>query len=151
MMIPDVLYQQFCQSMPVACVDLLIVDRDGRVLLLMRRNHPARGQWWFPGGRVFHSETRLQTVHRKLHEECGISATLADEVGTYEVFLDHPEQGFLSHCITTVFIVHVYGMGQITLDNQSVIYEWRTPVQWCCEELHEFVLMGLSLIEGRQG
>jgi hypothetical protein len=37
--------------LPVVSVEGMIV-RDGRVLLLRRRFSPARGEWWFPGGRV---------------------------------------------------------------------------------------------------
>ncbi len=146
-MIPEESYQQLCRSMPLACVDLLVVDEGGRVLLLMRTNQPARGQWWFPGGRVFHLETRLQAALRKLREECGICATRADELGTYDVILENPEHGVPHHGITTLFVIRVDAAASVTLDAQSAAHEWRTLDRWRQEPLHEFVRMGLSLLE----
>ncbi len=149
MRIPDERYQEFCRTMPVACVDLIVVDRDGKVLLLLRRNHPARGQWWFPGGRVFYLETRRQAALRKLREECGIQAGDADELGTFDVMLDDSEQGFRHHGITTAFAVRVDRAVPIRLDAQSAAHDWRSPDRWRQEALHEFVLTGLSLAEAR--
>src|SRR2546425_3402096 len=49
MRIPEALYQQFCRAMPLACVDLILVDRSRRALPYLRESHPARGRWWSPG------------------------------------------------------------------------------------------------------
>jgi colanic acid biosynthesis protein WcaH len=133
--------------MPLACVDLIVIDKDDRVLLLMRKNYPARGQWWFPGGRVLHLETRQQAALRKLREECGIQVSRADELGTYDVILENPESGVPHHGITTLFVIRVDGAAPVTLDAQSTAHEWRTVDGWRQEPLHEFVRMGLSLFE----
>jgi len=132
--------------MPVACVDLLVADADGRVLLLLRRNHPARGQWWFPGGRVFHLETRQQAVRRTLQEECGLQASRAEDLGTFDVILEHPEHGAPHHGITTLFALRIDGAPSITVDAQSSAHAWRSLEGWRQEPLHEFVRMGLSLL-----
>ncbi len=151
MRITEELYRQFCRSMPLACVDLIVVDTDRRVLLLLRKNDPARGHWWFPGGRVLYLETRQQAALRKLRDECGIHAVCVDEVGTYDVMLDDREKGFTCHGITTLFAIHVNGAGDITLDAQSAAYDWRTPDRWRQEPLHDFVLMGLARLEAILG
>ncbi len=52
MFIEDKLYEKILQVMPISCVDLLVMDEFGRILLLRRKNEPAAGQWWFLGGRV---------------------------------------------------------------------------------------------------
>lgn len=147
MRIPEELYQQFRRSMPLACVDLIVVDRDFRVLLLLRKNHPAFGEWWFPGGRVLYLETRRQAALRKAREECGIHASSADEIGTYDVIFDDSEKGFTSHGVTTLFVIRADATADTALDGQSAAYAWRTPKRWRQEPLHEFVLAGLSRLE----
>ena len=74
MVVPEPLYQQIWPIMPIACVDVVAHDGDGRVLLLCRAEEPAKGQWWFPGGRVHHMETRADAAARKLKEECSLAA-----------------------------------------------------------------------------
>jgi colanic acid biosynthesis protein WcaH len=151
MMIPEPLYEQFCRGMPVACVDLIVVEPGGRVLLLLRQNDPARGQWWFPGGRVLHCETRHQAALRKLQEECGIPALSVEELGTHDVILDCPGRGFQHHGITTVFLVRVDGAAAVALDAQSTAHAWRTPAEWRGMALHAFVAMGLARLDERLG
>jgi ADP-ribose pyrophosphatase YjhB (NUDIX family) len=149
MRIPEELYQQFCRAMPLACVDLIVIDRGSRVLLLLRRNHPAFGEWWFPGGRVLYLETRRQAALRKLREECGIHAISADEIGTYDVMLDVREKGFTSHGVTTLFVMRADVTAGTTLDAHGAACAWRTPERWRQEPLHDFVRAGLSLLEAR--
>ena len=64
-------YELIKTSIPIVCVDLLIV-KNGKVLLLKRKNATARGQWWYPGGRIFKNETIFDAAKRKGMEEIGI-------------------------------------------------------------------------------
>ena len=56
MYIPDPEYKLIINNIPVLCVDLLIIH-DGKCLLLKRNNEPAKGEFWFAGGRVRKFET----------------------------------------------------------------------------------------------
>jgi len=145
MFIPDDLYWKICQVMPIPCVDLLVSDARGRVLLVKRKNEPAAGQWWFPGGRVHYLETRENAALRKLKEECGIEAVAIKEVGTFDVILDGSAMRLWSHGITTLFHVCVVDSHPLTLDRQSVAADWRLPEDWKRESLHFFVREGLNL------
>lgn len=86
MQVSEGLYSQILQVMPIPCVDLLVVNHIGDILLLLRKNEPAAGQWWFPGGRVLFGERREDAAKRKLEEECSICATQFKEIGTYDQF-----------------------------------------------------------------
>ena len=66
MLIPEDIYRLVKQAMPIPCVDLIVIDKLGRALLVKRANYPALGEWWFPGGRVHFLETRHGAVKRKL-------------------------------------------------------------------------------------
>lgn len=139
MHIPKNLYAQIVRLMPVPCVDLLVQDETGRMLLIKRANEPAKGQWWFPGGRVHFLETREQAAKRKLKEECGLEALQVKEMGTYDVILDMPDDANQSHGITTLFNIGVMKQGDVILDAQSLDSEWRTLEEWLYEPLHFFI------------
>lgn len=114
--------------------------------MIKRANEPAKGQWWFPGGRVHYLETREQTAKRKLKEECGLDALQVKEMGTYDVILDMPDEANQSHGITTLFHISVRKQGDVVLDAQSFNSDWRTPDEWLCESLHFFIKQGITLL-----
>ena len=140
MFIPKDIYDQICRVMPIPCIDLLVTDATGRVLLLKRKNEPMKDQWWFPGGRVFFNETRHQAVIRKLKEECNLIPSTVNELGTFDLFLDKPENDLPSHAITTLFRVLVEREDPIEIDGQSLEAEWCFPSEWTERNLHPFVL-----------
>ena len=140
MRIPEELYARICGIMPIPCVDIIATDEFDRILLVKRRNEPAIGEWWFPGGRVCFGETREQTVVRKLKEECGLEAVNIEEIGTYDLILPLSTKDNLSHGITTVFHAYVDDVKSLKLDDQSKSAQWRPAKGWLSENLHEFIL-----------
>jgi ADP-ribose pyrophosphatase YjhB (NUDIX family) len=139
MLVPEELYSRIVQVMPIPCVDLLVTDREGRVLLIKRKHEPAAGQWWFPGGRVHFGETRAAAAVRKLKEECGLHAAFAEELGTYDVILDASAAGYMSHGITTLFQIRVENRTPVELDDQSIAFDWRTVEGWRRDRLHSLI------------
>jgi ADP-ribose pyrophosphatase YjhB (NUDIX family) len=133
--------------MPIPCVDLVPILNDGRVLLVKRQNEPASRQWWFPGGRVHHGETRLAAGRRKLIEETGLIASTLKELGTYDVILN--ADSYLSHGITTVFVATIVVMTGMKLDTQSRCAEWLKPDEWLKRKLDPFVISILIGAEKR--
>lgn len=139
MMIPESLYTQILQSLPIPCVDLLVVNADLKILLVQRRNDPARGEWWFPGGRIWFGETRVDAVVRKLKEECGLQADAVHCLGTFDLMLERTDNGLLSHAITSLYRVGVQQTGSLHLDHQSDGAIWMTAEQWLQRQLHPFI------------
>ena len=88
MWVSEELYSQILQVMPIPCVDLLVVNEAGKVLLLLRKNEPAAGQWWFPGGRILFGELRCESAKRKLEEECALFSTQIQEIGTFDLIFN---------------------------------------------------------------
>ena len=129
--IPDDLYRQIINVMPIPCVDLIVEDSKGRILMLKRKNEPAKGQWWLPGGRIHFGEKRIEAARRKLKDECGLESNSLSEMGTFDIIYPHKiGQSFASHGISTVFIVEVMS-NMIRADyKQSVGIKWDTNVYW---------------------
>ena len=143
MFIEDKLYEKILQVMPIPCVDLLVMDDIGRILLLRRKNEPAAGQWWFPGGRVQFKETRAQAARRKLKEECALESLNIEELGTDDALFEMPDDLNSRHCISTLFRVLVRSGEIIVLDQQSYDSDWRMPEEWLSDSLHFLVKQGI--------
>src|ERR1700694_5568821 len=76
-----------------AAARVILLDGDGRVLLLRARAPvaPAKGWWWeIPGGGVERGETSEEAARRELREETGIGAV---EMGPC-VWVQHAEFDF---------------------------------------------------------
>ncbi len=143
MLISDDMYDVIKKSFPIPCIDLIIQNSAGEVLLLKRENEPAKNQWWFPGGRILFGETRNEAVARKIKQECGISGTVIEDLGTFDLFLTFKsteEDQVLSHGISTFFLVRV-DSDTIQLDNQSSEY------QWCDRIKSNFLISNIVLKE----
>jgi 8-oxo-dGTP diphosphatase len=68
----------------VPCVGAIVHDAHGRLLLVRRRNAPARGLWSVPGGRVEAGESAAAAVVRELEEETALRVVPAELVGVVE-------------------------------------------------------------------
>jgi colanic acid biosynthesis protein WcaH len=135
------LYRRILAVMPIVCVDLVVIDIEGRLLLLLRRDKPAKGLWWFPGGRVHLGETRAESASRTLNEECGLvpDQCTITELITADVILSDDQEA-LRHAVSTVFRVGIPKRAPpLQLDEHSETAEWRFPVAWLRENLHPFV------------
>jgi ADP-ribose pyrophosphatase YjhB (NUDIX family) len=69
--IPSTLYDQIMKQMPIPSVEA-VIEINGSLLYLKRKNNPAAGQWWFAGGRIHKGESFKDTLHREVKEETGL-------------------------------------------------------------------------------
>src|SRR5512140_1799105 len=83
---------------PKVTVDVLVEDREGRVLLINRKN-PPHG-WAIPGGFVDYGETLEAAAGREIREETGLDVTLTAQFHTYS----DPHRDPRHHTVTTVFL-----------------------------------------------
>lgn len=88
---------------PLPTVDLIIRDRQDRVLLIKRRN-PPHG-WALPGGFVDYGENLESAAVREALEETSLHVDLERQFHTYS----HPDRDPRGHTITTVFLATVGG------------------------------------------
>ena len=122
------LYDQIVSVMPVASVEAIIRDREDRILVLKRNNAPAKGEWWFPGGRVHKGETLSEALIREVKEETGLNIEVANLVGVYTRLF--PER----HDISIVFLCSLND-GNIRLNHEHSNAKFLS-IKRALKELH---------------
>lgn len=65
---------------PVLAAGAVIVDDDGRVLMVKRGHAPEKGHWSVPGGHVEPGETIREAAAREVLEETGLHVEIGDEL-----------------------------------------------------------------------
>ena len=71
---------------PLVSLDFVVRDPAGRILVGYRRNRPAQGYWFVPGGRVGKNETRRAAFARLTVAELGVELSFdqARFIGVFE-------------------------------------------------------------------
>ena len=115
-------YRRILGSMPLLCVDAVIRNSAGKVLLVKRKNEPLKNHWWVPGGRVLKGESIERAFRRKMREELGVRLGKVRCIGYYEaVDMRHAglrEHGGRLHSFSMVFEA-LLDATNIVLDSQS--------------------------------
>lgn len=126
-----------------------ILRRNGRFLLILRRNAPSAGMYAFPGGRAEEGETPEQTALREFAEETGIVARNPRPFTTYDL-PTYAADGVTirSHFFLSVFLVDADESAIAEAADDAAAVGWYTieeirkmpvlaTVLECCERLAE--------------
>lgn len=108
--------------MPEAASSAILI-RDGRILLIRRRNPPSFDMFAFPGGRSEPGETPAETALREFHEETGILAHSPQEFGFYDLLAENPGH----HFHLTVFLVDADASEIAEAADDAADAGWYTP------------------------
>jgi NAD+ diphosphatase len=68
---------------PAAAVGGVLVDDDGRLVVLVRGREPGKGCWDLPGGFVDPGETAEEALRREVREEVGLEVTDLRYLGSW--------------------------------------------------------------------
>jgi colanic acid biosynthesis protein WcaH len=86
MSVPPDDFANILRSSPLISIDLVVRDEIGRTLVGLRRNRPAQGSWFVPGGRIFKDERIDDAFLRISQDELGRKIPRGDArfLGVYE-------------------------------------------------------------------
>jgi 8-oxo-dGTP diphosphatase len=88
---------------PALTVDCVVVDGEGRLLLIRRGNPPFKGKYALPGGFVDVGETVEDACRRELMEETGVKAGRLALIGVYS----DPHRDPRGHTCSVAFLSRV--------------------------------------------
>ena len=103
-----------------------ILERDGRFLLIRRRNPPSADLYAFPGGRAEPLETPEQTALREFFEETGIAAYDPELFATYDLKTTASDGDIDSHFFLSVFLVKADASTEAIAAGDAADQGWYT-------------------------
>lgn len=88
MWLSDQTFRAVVTSTPLVSIDLVLQNIRGEILLGLRKNRPAQGFWFVPGGRIRKNESLDDAFKRLTQEELGQSFERYQSrlLGVYEHF-----------------------------------------------------------------
>lgn len=145
MFIPEIEYKSILSSIPILCVDLLIIN-NGKFLLLKRENEPAKGEYWFPGGRLLKFETIRDASLRKAREEVNLECDFKNIISVEEtIFKKNSNMSCDIHTINIVCKLVTNNIKKIKLDNLHSDFLWASFQDIFDLNLHAALLNPLKI------
>lgn len=105
MTLDDKSFLRIVKNTPLVSIDLIIINREGNVLLGKRRNQPAKDFWFVPGSRIKKDEriefTFPKITKNEIKENINLENT--NFIGVYEHIYDENFKGVKG--ISTHYVV----------------------------------------------
>jgi len=126
--LPDSIFKCVVEYAPLVSVDL-IVEREGKFLLGKRKNRPARGYYFVPGGRIYKNEPLEEAFRRITKEELGREVSIK-EASFFGVFEHFYQDSVFGEGISTHYVVLAHRLSlkeELPLpQEQHSDYRWFT-------------------------
>jgi GDP-mannose mannosyl hydrolase len=132
-LLPEEEFLQLIANAPLVSIDLVVSDAAGRILLGLRRNAPARGSWFVPGGIVRKNE-RLDAAYARIaRNELGAELRRAESrfLGVYQHFYEENAGGRPGFGTHYVVLAHALSVPRALSPppDQHKDYRWLAPAQ----------------------
>lgn len=128
--LPEEKFKEVLRSVPIVCVDTVLRNKEDKILLIKRREKPAEGEWWFPGGRLYKNERLIDCVSRKLSEEIGFECEKCpiEFIDAFETIFEDGPFGTQLHTVNLTYLVDDFFSGSTISINEEYAsdYRWMT-------------------------
>ena len=101
----------------------VILEQEGRVLMVKRRYAPRAGAWCLPAGFMEYGETPERCAVREMEEETGLLVRLSGLFGVY-AGMDDPR----SRAVLILYTARREG-GRLRAGDDAIETKWFTPVR----------------------
>ncbi|HWQ46913.1 MAG TPA: GDP-mannose mannosyl hydrolase, partial [Longilinea sp.] len=114
---------------PLVAIDLLIENDKNQILVALRRNPPAKGWWFVPGGRIYKNERIPEAFQRITLAEVGVSLRIEQTVfhGVFDhIYADNfaGVPGFGTHYVNLAYRVKFTPDLEKLPETQHSDYRW---------------------------
>jgi ADP-ribose pyrophosphatase len=103
-----------------------VVFLDGKVLLVRRGRHPAKGLWAIPGGRIKLGETLQEAAEREILEETGVRIKAGDPVFVFDVVSRDDKGRIKYHYVIVDLDAELLG-GSLCPGDDALEARWISP------------------------
>jgi colanic acid biosynthesis protein WcaH len=132
-------FREVVMNTPLVSIDLIVRNPENQILVGLRRNNPAKGMWFVPGGRIWKDERIHRAFTRITEAELGTALDLkrARFCGVFEHlypdnFADEP--GFGTHYIVLAHEIKIPGGSTGLPAEQHGNYRWVSDKQLLQED-----------------
>ncbi|MEJ2053366.1 MAG: NUDIX hydrolase [Calditrichaceae bacterium] len=101
----------------------IVVFKDDKILLVKRKNPPAKGMWAIPGGKIKFGEPLPDAAEREILEETGLVVKAAEPVFYFDV-IERDENGNIQFHYVIVDIMAEYISGEIQAMDDALEARW---------------------------
>ena len=136
-------FENVIRLTPLVSIDMIVRSPERWILLGRRRNEPAKGCFFVPGGRITKNESIAAAFSRLSLAELGVEQAIeaARFLGVYEHFYptNHLERpGFGTHYVVLAYEFVSPIQDALLPQDQHGEYAWKTESELLsCPEVHE--------------
>jgi len=146
------LFRTIVKNTPLISIDLVIINKENKMLVGFRCNNPGKGFWFVPGGRIFKGEKITSAFERISIKELDYNLTIQDSlfIGFFEHFYENNtfDEEFGTHYISLAFCIRLNNLDLMSLPlNEHQKYQWcNEGTQFSKSKLHDYSLSYLKSI-----
>jgi colanic acid biosynthesis protein WcaH len=117
------------KNTPLVSIDLLVKNEKNKILVGLRKNEPAKGFWFVPGGRILKNETIKEAFNRITKSELGEEVSIENSlfIGVFEHIYETnfaQTPGFGTHYIVLAYKVKSpHSLKNLSKDQHNE-YQW---------------------------
>ncbi len=112
----------------------VLIEKDGRYLLIKRAADPDKGMWSVPGGLVEVGERVRDAAVREALEETGLRVELVDRLGVVDKIMRDDEGRVRYHFIIVQFLARIVE-GEVKAMDDALEARWAEPSEFRSYEL----------------
>ena len=130
-MLPLETFKTVIKNTPLISIDLIVRNKNSKILLGKRLNKPAQGYWFVPGGRIKKNESISDALSRISSIELGFKLDISSGslLGGYEHFYQdsYGSDNISTHYIALGYEFELPANAEVkSVDVQHETYQWMS-------------------------